>query len=48
MQGNYSNFNKKLASSQDLDYNLETPVTHAVYRELMAIAQEIEICRASL
>lgn len=35
-------------SSQDLGYDFETPATCEVYRELMAIAREIEICRASL
>ncbi len=48
MRDKYSESNHKATLSQDLGYDFETPATCEVYRELMAIAREIELCRASL
>lgn len=48
MRNNFSKSDNEFASGQDLGYDFETPATCEVYRELMAIAREIEICRASL
>lgn len=48
MRDKFSKSDIEAMSSQDLGYDFETPATCEAYRELMAIAREIEICRASL
>lgn len=48
MRDKFSKTYNKITADQDSGRDFEALVTYEVYRELMAIAQEIETCRASL